>query len=71
VGARRTLTEIGTPKSHPRRGAADAPSGHESRYLPPAMDKRSERAVVILVGALAALIAIGHAVASLFEAAGF
>jgi len=31
------------------------------------MDKRSERFVVMLVGALALLIAVGHAVASIIE----
>lgn len=35
-----------------------------------AMDKRSERVVVLLVGALAFLIAVGHTVASLLEGAG-
>jgi len=36
-----------------------------------AMDKRSERAVVLLVGALALLIAVGHTVAGILEGTGF
>jgi len=35
------------------------------------MDKRSERAVVMLVGVLAVLIAIGHTLASVIEGSGY
>lgn len=40
-------------------------------HNPSAMDKRSEKAVVVLVGVLAALIVIGHTLAGIIEGTGF